>query len=46
VVSETAELLRLTALSNGQSEAPRVEKYFSQTFGRNLPITARVIRYP
>jgi len=40
--SETAELLRFNgAFKWSIREAPRVEKYFSQTFGRNLPITAR-----
>jgi hypothetical protein len=40
--SETAELMRFNgAFKWSIREAPRVEKYFSQTFGRNLPITAR-----
>src|SRR6185503_11822998 len=40
--SETAELLRFNGgFKWSIREAPRVEKYFSQTFGRNLPITAR-----
>jgi hypothetical protein len=40
--SETAELMRFNGgFKWSIREASRVEKYFSQTFGRNLPITAR-----
>jgi len=40
--SQTAELMRFNGGFNWSiREASRVEKYFSQTFGRNLPITAR-----
>ena len=40
--SETAELMRFNGgVKWSIREASRVETYFSQTFGRNLPITAR-----
>jgi hypothetical protein len=39
--SQTAELTRFNgAFKWSIREAPRVEKFFSQTFGRSLPITA------
>jgi hypothetical protein len=39
--SQTAELTRFNGPFNWSlAEAPRVERYFSQTFGRRLPITA------
>ena len=39
--SETAELARFNGGSKWSlKEAPRVEKYFSQAFGRRLPVTA------
>jgi len=40
--SQTAELMRFNGgFKWSITEASRVEKYFSQTFGRNLPVTAR-----
>jgi len=40
--SQTAELTRFNGPFKWSiAEAPRVEKFFSQTFGRRLPITAR-----
>jgi hypothetical protein len=40
--SQTAELTRFNGPFKWSiAEAPRVEKFFSQTFGRHLPITAR-----
>ncbi|HVO95160.1 MAG TPA: hypothetical protein VMT22_20055 [Terriglobales bacterium] len=39
--SETSELARFNGgFKWSLKEAPRVEKYFSQTFGRRLPVTA------
>lgn len=39
--SQTAELTRFNgAFKWSIAEAPRVEKFFSQTFGRRLPVTA------
>lgn len=40
--SETAELARFNGSSRWSlREAPRIEKYFAQRFGRSLPIAAR-----
>jgi len=40
--SETAELARFNGgFKWSLKEAPRIEKYFSQTFGRSLPIAAK-----